>query len=99
MGVNYFADWTVEEFRAKMLGVRMNKGTNKGLSSGLHLRLPSNIELPDEVDWRYLLMFSLKCIITSILNCLHLEPKALSHQLKIRDNADRVGKCHFIFHT
>jgi len=52
MGVNYFADWTVEEFRAKMLGVRMNKGTNKGLSSGLHLRLPSNIELPDEVDWR-----------------------------------------------
>ena len=24
MGVNYFADWTVEEFREKMLGVRRN---------------------------------------------------------------------------
>jgi len=52
MGVNYFADWTVEEFREKMLGVRMDKSLKKGLSSGVHLRLPSNIEIPTDVDWR-----------------------------------------------
>ena len=53
MGVNYFADWTVEEFREKMLGVRMDKSLKKGLSSGVHLRLPSNIEIPTDVDWRF----------------------------------------------
>lgn len=52
MGVNYFADWTIEEFRERMLGVRMNKPFRISQSSGLHQRLPSNIELPDQVDWR-----------------------------------------------
>jgi cathepsin L len=52
LGVNQFADWTVEEFRNKMLGTRMNMSLNRQGSTSRHLRLPKGIQLPDSVDWR-----------------------------------------------
>jgi hypothetical protein len=92
MGVNYFADWTVEEFREKMLGVRMNK--KKGLSSGVHLRLPTNIELPSDVDWRFCAIFHILFVYSCLLKKKHflLELKVLLHQLKIKDSVDHAGQ-------
>lgn len=52
LGVNVFADWSVEEFREKMLGTRFNMTFKKDSSSGTFLRLPSHIKAPDSVDWR-----------------------------------------------
>jgi hypothetical protein len=58
LGLNYFADWTVEEFRQKMLGTRLGKSKNEHNSSslGVNLRLPKSIQLPDQVDWRYFII-------------------------------------------
>lgn len=50
LGVNYFADWSFEEFKNKMFGTRVGNGTRHNL--GTFLRLPKHISLPDEVDWR-----------------------------------------------
>lgn len=52
LGVNFFADWTIEEFRQKMLGTRLNLTHTRKGSSGVHLRLLPSITLPDEIDWR-----------------------------------------------
>lgn len=52
LGVNYFADWTFQEFREKMLGTRYNMTHNKQGSSGTFLRLPKGVQIPDAVDWR-----------------------------------------------
>ncbi len=52
LGVNYFADWTFQEFREKMLGTRYNMTHNKGGSSGTFMKLPKNVKVPDSVDWR-----------------------------------------------
>lgn len=51
LGVNYFADWSFEEFRHKMFGTRVTNGTRKNLV-GSFLRLPKHMAIPDEVDWR-----------------------------------------------
>jgi len=50
LGINPFADWTPEEFKAKMLGTFYNK--TRTPSSGTFMRLPKNIQTPDLVDWR-----------------------------------------------
>lgn len=52
LGVNPFADWTVDEFRQKMLGTRYNRTLSKRGSTGTFLRLPSGVKIPDSVDWR-----------------------------------------------
>lgn len=52
LGVNYFADWTFEEFKQKMLGTRLNYTKFKSGSSGTHIKLLKSIELPTEIDWR-----------------------------------------------
>ena len=52
LGLNYFADWTVEEFRSKMLGTRFNITRSKEASLGTFLRLPKHIQLEENVDWR-----------------------------------------------
>lgn len=51
LGVNYFADWTFDEFKNKMFGVRGAANATK-TNLGSFLRLPKHIQLPDEVDWR-----------------------------------------------
>lgn len=51
LGVNPFTDWTLEEFKEHMLGTKYNK-THRGLSSGLFVRLPRTVQVPDEADWR-----------------------------------------------
>ena len=52
LGVNYFADWSFDEFKTKMFGTRFNMTHNKVGNTGTFLRLPSHMVLPDEVDWR-----------------------------------------------
>jgi cathepsin L len=52
LGVNSFADWTVEEFREKMLGTRYNMTHQKGASAGTFVRLPPTVKAADNVDWR-----------------------------------------------
>lgn len=54
LGVNYFADWTFEEFKNKMFGTRVGNNTRKNKSryTTTFLRLSSHISLPDQVDWR-----------------------------------------------
>lgn len=51
IGVNEFADWTPQEFRAKLLGTHRNM-TGGYQSVSLFRRLPSHIKVPDNVDWR-----------------------------------------------
>lgn len=51
LGVNPFTDWTLDEFKEHMLGTKYNK-TRRSLSSGLFVRLPKNVQVPDQVDWR-----------------------------------------------
>jgi len=52
LGINHFADFTFEEFRAKYLGTRasMRQNTTKSLTT--FQSLPSWIEMPEEIDWR-----------------------------------------------
>ena len=52
LGVNYFADWTTDEFREKMLGTKLNMTMNRSGSSHTFTRLPSFVKTPDSVDWR-----------------------------------------------
>lgn len=52
LGINHFADWTVQEFKAKMLGVRPNITSIRGGSTFTFMRLPTDVKLPDSVDWR-----------------------------------------------
>jgi hypothetical protein len=52
LGVNTFADWTLDEFRS-LFGTRLNQTKFRQGSSGQFLRLPKNIQLPDSVDWRH----------------------------------------------
>lgn len=51
LGVNYFADWSFEEFRSKMFGTRVGNATRNN-NLGSFLRLPKHISLPESVDWR-----------------------------------------------
>jgi len=52
LGVNYFADWTVEEFREKMLGTKRNMTLHKLGSVNSFAKLPPFVKIPDSVDWR-----------------------------------------------
>jgi C1A family cysteine protease len=54
LGLNSFADWTVEEFRQNLLGTRLNMTSrlNSGMHVGTFLRLPEHVSLSDNVDWR-----------------------------------------------
>lgn len=52
LGVNAFADWTVEEFREKMFGTRYNRTASKQASAGTFVRLPKYVQIPENVDWR-----------------------------------------------
>jgi cathepsin L len=52
LGVNQFADWTIEEFRASMLGTRFNMSANKEASAGTFFRLPKHMKTAENVDWR-----------------------------------------------
>ena len=54
LGVNSFADWTVEEFKEKMLGTRYNMTHQKGGSSGTFVKLAPTVKAPDSIDWREL---------------------------------------------
>jgi len=51
LGINSFADWTIEEFRERLLGTRLNK-TGGYKSSGKFLGLPKHVQIPDKLDWR-----------------------------------------------
>jgi cathepsin L len=53
LGVNMFADWTVEEYRSRLLGTRKNAThgvRHRGLA--IFMRLPKEIKLPESIDWR-----------------------------------------------
>jgi cathepsin L len=53
LGVNSFADWTFDEFRAALFGTKYNATSSaKRASSGTFVRLPSHVKVPDAVDWR-----------------------------------------------
>jgi len=52
LGVNAFADWTFDEFRDIMFGTRRNMTTNKGGATATFARLPKNVRVPDNTDWR-----------------------------------------------
>ena len=52
LGINSFADWTFDEFRSFMFGTHFNKTNLKRGSSGTFVRLPKNVKVPDNVDWR-----------------------------------------------
>lgn len=54
LGLNEFADWTVDEFRSRFLGTRMNL-TDRGHPSvhvGTFLPLPEHVSVAENVDWR-----------------------------------------------
>jgi cathepsin L len=48
VAMNQFGDMTNEEFVKQMNGYKMTKSH----SSGSHFLMPSNVEIPDSVDWR-----------------------------------------------
>lgn len=52
VGINYFADWTIAEFKERLLGLRVNLTKVKGGSTYTFMRLPSEIQVPDSIDWR-----------------------------------------------
>lgn len=52
LGVNYFADWSFDEFKSKMFGTRVGNATRPKNNLGTFMRLPKHISLPDQVDWR-----------------------------------------------
>jgi cathepsin L len=52
LGMNEFADWTIEEFKNKILGTRRNKTASKTGSSGTFFGLPKHMKAADSVDWR-----------------------------------------------
>jgi len=53
LGVNHFADWSLDEFKNKMLGYRHNLTLNKaGMSVATFAGLPSHVTVPETVDWR-----------------------------------------------
>jgi cathepsin L len=52
LGVNSFADWTFQEFKDIMLGTRKNMTTHKAGASATFIRLPKNVQVPNETDWR-----------------------------------------------
>ncbi len=52
LGVNVYADWTFEEFEKTMLGTKYYSTKHSSKSRGTFNRLPENVKIPDEVDWR-----------------------------------------------
>lgn len=52
LGINQFADWTIEEFKQKLLGVRANVTSMREASTYTFMRLPKDVKVPDSVDWR-----------------------------------------------
>lgn len=53
LGVNPFADWTVPEFKEKMMGTRYNMSSHgKSGSIATFAKLPSHMKAPESVDWR-----------------------------------------------
>jgi cathepsin L len=52
LGINSFADWTVEEFRQNLLGTRLNMTSHRNQITGRFLRLPSHLKAPESIDWR-----------------------------------------------
>jgi hypothetical protein len=51
LGVNEFADWTPVEFRQRLLGTHYNMSAHYA-SLATFRRLPSNVKIPENVDWR-----------------------------------------------
>ncbi len=52
LGINKFTDMSFEEFRALYLGYNASLSRVKGLSTHTFLRLPSEVQLPESMDWR-----------------------------------------------
>lgn len=52
LGVNYFADWSFDEFKNKMFGTRTANKTISNNKLSTFLRLPKHMKLPAEFDWR-----------------------------------------------
>ena len=52
LGINEFADWTVDEYRQRLLGLRVNATQIRKGSLTTFMRLPSEVKTPDTVDWR-----------------------------------------------
>jgi len=53
LGVNQFADWTVDEFRATMLGTRFaNITRSRNARVATFMRMPEHVKLAESVDWR-----------------------------------------------
>merc|ERR1712168_952658 len=48
LGINEYADWSNEEFKDFLTGYRPSNSSVKGA----HFIAPSNVQVPDEVDWR-----------------------------------------------
>jgi len=48
LGVNEYADWSNEEYKMYLTGYKPSNSTAKGA----HFIPPSNVQVPDKVDWR-----------------------------------------------
>ena len=62
LGINQFADWTVKEFKEKLLGVKANVTAMREASTYTFMRLPSEVQVPDSIDWRE------KNVVTDVKN-------------------------------
>jgi len=52
MGMNHFGDLTHAEFKKQMNGLKMSANTNAGKQDRHKFLAPSNVVIPDAVDWR-----------------------------------------------
>jgi len=52
MGMNHFGDLTHAEFKKQMNGFKMSANTNAGKQDRHKFLAPSNVVIPDAVDWR-----------------------------------------------
>ena len=52
IGINEYTDWTVDEYRQRMLGLRVNATQMRKGSLTTFRKLPIEVKTPKSVDWR-----------------------------------------------
>lgn len=55
LGVNFYADWTFDEFKHTYLGTKLSLAMKKNMSTSTFLKMVSPaVKIADEIDWREL---------------------------------------------
>jgi C1A family cysteine protease len=52
LGINRFSDWSFDEFKQKLLTTKFSKTKVKYDSTSTFIKLPSEVIVPDQFDWR-----------------------------------------------